>query len=229
MVYKARDLLHDELVAMKKLPMNVWSEGMPATALREITVLKEVQHPNIVVLRDVFVSYNGNLYLVFELMDCDLKTIMDTCRRVNHTLPPALPRCAIPPAWCKWLLFQLLSGTSACHDHRIVHRDLKPQNILIDKATGVLKLADFGLARPYAVPLRPYTHEVVTLWYRCPEILLGQTTYNNAVDMWSAGCILAEMASGEPFFQGECEIDQLVKVRRAFTHILCSGGLVCAY
>ena len=184
--------------------MSVWDEGVPATALREISVLKEVQHPNIVALRDVFVSFNGNLYLVFELMECDLKAALDRVSRLGTFLPPA---------WVKWMLYQVLAGTEACHAHRIVHRDLKPQNILLDRSSGVLKLADFGLARTYAVPLRPYTHEVVTLWYRAPEILLGQATYSTAVDIWSAGCIFAEMASGEPIFQGDSEIDQIFKVR----------------
>jgi serine/threonine protein kinase len=155
-------------------------------------------------LHDVFVSFNGNLYLVFELMECDLKAALDRISRAGATLPPH---------WVKWMLYQVLSGTEACHAHRIVHRDLKPQNILFDRASGVLKLADFGLARTYAVPLRPYTHEVVTLWYRAPEILFGQATYSTAVDVWSAGCIFAEMASGEPIFQGDSEIDQIFKVR----------------
>lgn len=136
-------------------------------------------------------------------MECDLKVALDSLRRLGTGLPPV---------WVKALLFQLLSGTEACHAHRIVHRDLKPQNILLDKVKGVLKLADFGLARPYAIPLRPYTREVVTLWYRCPEILQGQATYSTAVDIWSAGCIFIEMASGVPMFQGDSEIDQLFKV-----------------
>ena len=218
-MYKARDLTTGELVAMKRLPMGVWTEGMPATALREISVLKEIAHPNIVHLRDVFVSYNGNLYLVFELMDCDLKAIQDGARSLTASLPPPAAAAggplSLPTPWVKWLLLQLLCAIDACHAHRVVHRDIKPQNILFNKASGTLKLADFGLARTFAVPLRTYTHEVVTLWYRCPEILLGATAYSTAVDMWSAGCIFAEMAVGEPFFQGGCEIDQIIKVRGA--------------
>jgi serine/threonine protein kinase len=115
------------------------------------------------------------------------------------------------PRLVRWLMWQLLAGTEACHAHRIVHRDLKPQNILINR-TGSLKLADFGLARTFSVPLRQYTHEVVTLWYRCPEILLGQPTYSMAVDTWSAGCIFAEMAAGRPLFTGDSEVDQLFKI-----------------
>ena len=199
-VYNAQDLLSRTGVALKKVRMDAWEEGVPATALREISVLKEVRHPNIVSLENVFVSRSGNLYLVFELVDSDLKLYLDHHREAG-----------IEPRLVKWLMWQLLSGVQACHEHRIVHRDLKPQNILINRS-GSLKLADFGLARTFAVPLRPYTHEVVTLWYRCPEILLGQQVYSTAVDAWSAGCILAEMASGRPLFTGDSEIDQMFKI-----------------
>jgi len=206
-VYKARDLTSGELVAMKRLPMGVWNEGMPATALREISLLKELgPHPNIAELLDVFVSYNGNLYLVFELMDCDLKSVMDSAKLYG-----------MPKHWAKHLLWQLLRAIEQCHSHRVCHRDVKPQNILFRKPTGELKLADFGLARTQAYPARRYTHEVITMWYRCPEILLGQEAYTNAVDIWSVGCIMAEMSAGEPVFQGQNEWDQLRRVRGAPT------------
>jgi len=100
-----------------------------------------------------------------------------------------------------------------CHAHRILHRDLKPQNVLIDR-DGALKLADFGLARAFGVPLRTYTHEVVTLWYRAPEILLGSRHYSIAVDIWSVGCIFAEMCNRAPLFPGDSEIDELFRIFR---------------
>ncbi len=108
---------------------------------------------------------------------------------------------------------QLLKGIAFCHGHRVLHRDLKPQNLLIDKA-GVLKLADFGLARAFGVPVRTYTHEVVTLWYRAPEILLGGKQYSTPVDIWSIGCIFAEMITRTPLFPGDSEIDQLFRIFR---------------
>jgi len=109
--------------------------------------------------------------------------------------------------------YQLIDGLLFCHKRRILHRDLKPQNLLIDRK-GALKLADFGLARAFCVPVRPYTHEVITLWYRAPEILLGSQAYSTPVDIWSAGCIFAEMLAKRPLFPGDSEIDQLFKVFR---------------
>lgn len=111
-------------------------------------------------------------------------------------------------------LRQLTEGVAYCHAARVLHRDLKPQNLLVD-AAGRIKLADFGLARAFGIPVRAYTHEVVTLWYRAPEILLGAKFYSTAVDMWSLACIYAEMTSGRTLFPGDSEIDQLFRVFRA--------------
>lgn len=200
-VYKAKSKKNNEIVAMKKIRLEQEDEGVPSTAIREISLLRELKHDNIVKLMDI-VHSEAKLYLVFEFLDLDLKRYMDT------TGPQGLK-----PQQVKSYLRQLVDGIHFCHAHRILHRDLKPQNLLIDK-TGVLKLADFGLARAFGVPLRPYTHEVVTLWYRCPEILLGSRHYSTAVDMWSVGCIFAEMAQGTALFAGDSEIDELFRIFR---------------
>ncbi|KDD74294.1 protein kinase [Helicosporidium sp. ATCC 50920] len=175
-------------------------EGVPSTAIREISLLKELKHENIVRLYDV-VHEEKKLYLVFEYLDLDLKKHMD-----GH------PRLYEDMRLVKNYVYQMLQGIAFCHSHRILHRDLKPQNLLIDRATNTLKLADFGLARAFGVPVRAYTHEVITLWYRAPEILLGSKHYSTPVDLWSIGCIFAEMVNQRPLFPGDSEIDQLYKV-----------------
>ncbi|XP_067891848.1 cyclin-dependent kinase 2-like isoform X2 [Heterodontus francisci] len=179
-VYKAMNKVTGEMVALKKIRLDAEMEGVPSTAIREISLLKELNHPNIVKLLDVIHS-EKKLYLVFEFLNQDLKKYMDSA-----------PPTGLPLQLVKSYLFQLLQGVAFCHSHRVLHRDLKPQNLLINDA-GAIKLADFGLARAFGVPVRTYTHEVVTLWYRAPEILMGCKFYSTAVDVWSIGCIFAEM------------------------------------
>jgi len=199
-VYKARVIATGEIVALKKIRLEHETEGVPATAIREIALLRELSsHPNIVKLLEV-VHTTNKLHLVFEFLEMDLKRYIDSVFMVD-------------PLLAKSYMFQLLRGLLFCHTHRVLHRDLKPQNLLIDK-NGVLKIADFGLARSFCVPLRPYTHEVVTLWYRPPEILLGSTGYSTPVDIWSTGCIFTELLTKRPIFPGDCEIDQLYKIFR---------------
>lgn len=113
----------------------------------------------------------------------------------------------------KKYLYQMLSGIADCHMKRIIHRDLKPANILIDRSDN-LKIADFGLARTFSLPVRPYSQEVVTLWYRAPEILLGSVEYSTPIDIWAIGCIFAEMATKKALFQGDSDIDQLYRIFR---------------
>lgn len=198
-VFKAREKTSGRYVALKKIRLEQEEEGIPSTALREISILKELDHPNIVRLEDV-VSHNNKLYLVFEFLDQDLKHYIDDC--------PALA-----PDLIQSYMHQLLEGLVYCHANRVLHRDLKPQNLLID-LEGVIKLADFGLARAFSIPVRTYTHEVVTLWYRAPEILLGSRSYSTPVDIWSLGCIFAEMLTRQALFPGDCEIDQLFRIFR---------------
>lgn len=202
-VYKAKyiDRPH-ELIALKRIRLDLEEEGVPSTAIREISLLKELNNFNIVNLLDI-VHVAKDLYLVFEYLDMDLKKHMET----------PLQR-ALDPATVKTYMYQMLSGIAYCHSNRVLHRDLKPQNLLIDPKRRALKLADFGLARAFGIPVRTYTHEVITLWYRAPEILLGSRYYSTPVDVWSCGCIFAEMASGHPLFPGDSEIDQLYKIFR---------------
>lgn len=185
---------------MKRIRLEVEDEGIPSTTLREISVLRQLHHPNIVELNDVIQS-EGRLYLVFEFVDKDLKKYFDS------TEGPLSPQLV------KWYTLQLLRGLEFCHVKGVMHRDLKPQNILISR-DGSLKIADFGLARAFVPPIRPFTHEVVTLWYRAPEILLGCKTYALPVDMWSVGTILAEMVTKRALFPGDSEIDEIFKIFR---------------
>lgn len=198
-VFKAQHIDTHDFVAIKKIRLEQEDEGVPSTALREISLLKEVcQHPNVITLREVLHTPR-KLYLVFDFVDRDLKKHME-----KNVLTPII---------VKRFLFQLLRGIAHCHSRRILHRDLKPQNLLIS-ADGSLIIADFGLARAVGIPVRAYTHEVVTLWYRAPEVLLGSRTYAAPVDIWSIGCIFSEMATGEPLFRGDSEIDQLYRIFR---------------
>jgi serine/threonine protein kinase len=199
-VYKAKDKQTDQFVAMKRIRLEVEDEGIPSTTLREIAVLRQLRHPNIVELNDVIQS-EGRLFLVFEFVDKDLKKYMEA-----HSGD-------LSAETIKSYTHQLLAGLEYCHVRGVMHRDLKPQNILISKE-GRLKIADFGLARAFVPPIRPFTHEVVTLWYRPPEILLGCKTYALPVDMWAVGTIMAEMSTKRPLFPGDSEIDEIFKIFR---------------
>ena len=201
-VYKGRNRQTGELVALKEIHLDS-EEGTPSTAIREISLMKELKHENIVSLHDVIHTEN-KLMLVFEYMDKDLKKFMDS--RGGE-------RGALDFVTIKSFMHQLLQGIAFCHDNRVLHRDLKPQNLLIN-AKGQLKLADFGLARAFGIPVNTFSNEVVTLWYRAPDVLLGSRTYNTSIDIWSAGCIMAEMYTGRPLFPGTTNEDELHKIFR---------------
>ena len=221
-VYKATDKITNQVVALKKIRLETESEGVPSTAIREISLLKELEHPNVVSLLDV-VHADHKLYLVFEYLDKDLKKHMDDSEALLRNTDAVIDQSGdrskrikraggLPENLTKSYLRQLLSGIAYCHTHRVLHRDLKPQNLLIDNR-GNIKLADFGLARAFGIPVRCYSAEVVTLWYRPPDVLFGAKLYTTSIDMWSAGCIFAELANaGRPLFPGSDVDDQLKRI-----------------
>lgn len=188
-------------MALKEIHLDS-EEGTPSTAIREISLMKELKHECIVTLHDVIHTEN-KLMLVFEFMEGDLKKYMDTKG----------DRGALPATTIKNFMHQLLQGVDFCHSNRVLHRDLKPQNLLYN-SKGQLKLGDFGLARAFGIPVNTFSNEVVTLWYRAPDVLLGSRTYNTSIDIWSAGCIMAEMYTGRPLFPGTTNEDQLVRIFR---------------
>ncbi|XP_023328097.1 cyclin-dependent kinase 2 [Eurytemora carolleeae] len=211
-VYKALDKMTNELVAMKKIRLDTESEGVPSTAMREISLLKELDHCAIVQLLDV-VHADKAMYLVFEFLDKDLKRHLDDYVASRKIKNPSATG-GLPEKLVRSYLKQICEGLSYCHSRGVLHRDMKPQNLLIDYE-GRIKLADFGLARLFKVPLRTFTHEVITLWYRPPEILMNSAHYSCPADIWSLGCIFWEMLTKLPLFPGDSEIDQLFRIFRA--------------
>ncbi|XP_057811114.1 cyclin-dependent kinase G-2-like isoform X2 [Salvia miltiorrhiza] len=201
-VYRARDKKTGEIVALKKVKMEKEREGFPLTSLREINILLSFDYPSIVDVKEVVVGSNlDSIFMVMEYMEHDLKALMETMKQ------------PFSQSEVKCLMLQLLEGVKYLHDNWVLHRDLKTSNLLLNNR-GELKICDFGLARQYGSPLKPYTHLVVTLWYRAPELLLGAKQYSTAIDMWSLGCIMAELLSKEPLFNGKTEVEQLDKIFR---------------
>lgn len=200
-VYRAQDKQTGQIVALKKVKMAREKNGFPLTSLRETTILMAHRHPNIVGVKEIVVGSSNlnNIFIVMEFLDHDLKDLMEDMKA------PFLA------SEVKCLMKQLLQGMEFLHDNWILHRDLKTSNLLLSNR-GILKIADFGLAREYGSPLKPYTFEVVTEWYRCIELLLGARVYSTAVDMWSVGCIFAELISKKPLFPGRSQIDMIDKI-----------------
>ncbi|KAF9009031.1 Pkinase-domain-containing protein [Cyathus striatus] len=195
-VYKARNTISNLHVALKRIRMEAEKDGFPVTAMREIKLLQSLRHTNIVQLYEMMVS-NGSVYMVFEYMDHDLTGVLSQTQ------------LSFSDAHLKSLCHQMLAGLKYLHHKGVIHRDIKGSNILVNNR-GELKLGDFGLARFYQKRRRSdYTNRVITLWYRPPELLLGATEYGPEVDMWSAGCIMLELFTKKPVFQGADEINQL--------------------
>ena len=193
-MYKGQSTINGSFVALKEIRLE-HEEGAPCTAIREVSLLRQLKHANIVTLHDIIYT-EKSLTLVFEYLEKDLKQYMDDCNNIMSLKN------------VKIFLFQLLRGLAYIHGKTILHRDLKPQNLLINHK-GELKLADFGLARAKSIPTKTYSNEVVTLWYRPPDVLLGSTDYSTHIDMWGVGCIFYEMACGKPLFPGTRVEDEL--------------------
>lgn len=201
-VYKARCRETNDLVALKKLKLESETEGFPITSIRETITLLKGEHPNVINVREiVFGNRLDQIYIVMDYMDRDLKSLMQHMRRPFKI------------AEVKLLMTQLLSAVSHLHYNWILHRDLKTSNLLIHK--GVLKLGDFGLAREYGSPLKQYTNNVVTLWYRAPELLLQAGKYSTPIDIWSIGCIFGELLTRKPLFPGRSESQQIDLIFKA--------------
>lgn len=197
-VFKGVCSANKKIVALKEIRLQE-EEGAPFTAIREASLLKQLKHANIVTLHDI-IHTKDTLMFVFEFVDTDLNVYLEKYPR------------GIPPYNVKLFLFQLLRGLAYIHERKILHRDLKPQNLLINEI-GELKLADFGLARAKSVPSHTYSHEVVTLWYRPPDVLLGSKDYTTSLDIWGTGCIFVEMVTGVALFPGMRDsVDQLNKI-----------------
>ncbi|XP_074598158.1 cyclin-dependent kinase 12 isoform X2 [Brevipalpus obovatus] len=211
-VYKAEDKLKKLTVALKKVRLENEKEGFPITAVREIKILRQLNHENIVNLIEIvtdkkdvldFRKDKGAFYLVFEYMDHDLMGLLESGlvefneANIAHTMR------------------QLIDGLHFCHKNNFLHRDIKCSNILMNNK-GQIKLADFGLARLFHAEdtERPYTNKVITLWYRPPELLLGEERYGPAIDVWSCGCILGELFTKRPLFQASNEQIQLESISK---------------
>ncbi|XP_022099133.1 cyclin-dependent kinase 9-like isoform X1 [Acanthaster planci] len=209
-VFKAEHRETKKVVALKKVLMENEKEGFPITALREIKILQLLKHENVVSLLEIcrtkatmYNRYKGSIYLVFEFCVHDLAGLLS-----NYNVHFSLGEI-------KEVMKQLLNGLYYIHSNKVLHRDMKAANIFITKE-GKLKLGDFGLARAFSMPkpgqVNRYTNRVVTLWYRPPELLLGERNYTPAIDLWGAGCIMAEMWTRSPIMQGNTEQHQLTLI-----------------
>ncbi|KAK1442843.1 protein kinase-like protein [Babesia gibsoni] len=203
-VYRALDKDTGDIVALKHIKFHEahWAEGFPVSYLREISILLELSHPNILSVKEVVTNEKKDqYYMVMEYVEHELKTLLSEGR----------PEFTLSERKC--LLQQLLLGLSYMHDNWVIHRDLKSTNILYNNH-GVLKICDFGMSRKFGHPIKNYTQNVVTHWYRAPELFLGQEKYTEAVDIWSVGCIFAELVTGKPLFMGTNDVDTLDKIFR---------------
>jgi len=202
LVHKAVDKLDGSLVALKQILIKHEREGFPVTAIREIKILRQLKHPNIVDLLDVVCDKDRadgeSIFIVFEFC------MRDLAAAIQDRLPL---RGYLSTGEAKWVFRQILEAVAFCHSQGVFHRDLKLTNILLT-STGQVKVGDFGLAKHLSKKSR-LTNRVVTRWYRPPELLFGAVDYGAAVDVWSAGFILGELLTGRPLFPGDSESEMI--------------------
>lgn len=192
-VFKALDTVTNEIVVMKVYRLDVEIDGVTSPIIRELTIMKTLDHPNILILKDVL-STSDRISVVSELLDTNLRYFL------NKGAPMS------PELICSYA-YQLLCGVAYMHSKRVLHRDIKPENLLINRQ-GIIKIADFSLSRQFPIPLTQMTPSVASLWYRPPEIVLGDTFYDLGIDVWSVGCCIGEMVKREPLFYGDSDISQ---------------------
>ncbi|EOR02004.1 hypothetical protein E3P92_00912 [Wallemia ichthyophaga] len=200
-VYQGHCVETGRMVAIKKIKIGQFKDGLDMSAIREVKFLQELKHENVIEMLDVF-SAKQNLNLVLEFLTTDLELIIKDRSLIFR------------PGDIKSWMAMTLRGVDWCHRNFILHRDLKPNNLLINDK-GILKVADFGLARDVADPGMKMTCQVITRWYRPPELLFGARAYSSAVDIWSVGCIFAELLLRTPYLPGENDIEQLNTIFRA--------------
>jgi len=198
-VFRARRMNTSNIYACKKIQIEYRSNDNSTASLREINILLSLNHPNIIFAKETrFGKSINNTFIIMEYCEYDLKSILNS--KIKFSIPQI-----------KFILKQLLRGVKILHENWIIHRDLKTSNILLNDR-GIIKICDFGLARLHNFQRVPLTQGVVTLWYRAPEILLGQNFYKTGVDIWSIGCIFGELILNEVLFPGKTELDQLSKI-----------------
>lgn len=205
MVYKALDRKTNMIVAIKKVKdIQCSKEGIPQSMLREVSILREAKHENIVKLLDIHMDIDKcKLWLVFEYIQNDLSQFIKLHKKRGQK---------IPIRRIQQIMYKMIKAVDFMHSNGMLHRDLKPSNVLIEDKGDTIKVADFGLSRTVQIPFRPMTPEVLTLWYRAPEIMLGDREYGIGVDMWSLGIIFAELFLLTPLFDGSSEVQNLFKM-----------------
>ncbi|KAJ7313303.1 hypothetical protein JRQ81_004592 [Phrynocephalus forsythii] len=206
MVMKCRNKENGRVVAIKKFLESEDDKMVKKIAMREIKLLKQLRHENLVNLLEVC-KKKKRWYLVFEFVD---HTVLDDL----EMFPDGLDYNKV-----RKYLYQIIKGIGFCHSHNIIHRDIKPENILVS-CSGIIKLCDFGFARTLAAPGEAYTDYVATRWYRAPELLVGDIKYGKAVDVWAIGCLVTEMLTGEPLFPGDSDIDQLYHIMKSLGNLI---------